>query len=435
MDEHTDRPNRPQPPSEKLLTFGPPSSTEEGKRSSDPADRSSAYFGTGHGEAGKIAQPGLQFGPEEELLSPSAENKRFVRIDQPHKAKLVKASSGLPAILAMETEHRSADRLPDNSSLCLLQPSGSDSERGPRQGVSQDNEPENLTRLAPSHDKPPEGCRGCLVGELASYEEWTAQSAGPLKFRHPMTPCDPSGASDGDQTRAAGELVLAARQLSKSFVRGSTRLEVLRGLELEVYPGEFLAIVGHSGSGKSTLLHLLATLDRPDEGEIHFRGRRIDNITTRGRDRLRNRHFGIVFQMYHLLPELTALENVMLPLMIGHGPLALLTRWRSFRRQAWQWLEAVGLSHRAHHKPRELSGGEMQRAAIARALVHRPAVLFADEPTGNLDRRTGWEILQLLRGLNRQEKLTIVMVTHDPQVAALADRVLRLFDGRLYPAS
>jgi lipoprotein-releasing system ATP-binding protein len=143
----------------------------------------------------------------------------------------------------------------------------------------------------------------------------------------------------------------------------------------------------------------------------------------------------MVFQMYHLLPELTALENVMLPLMIPHGPLALLTRWRSIRRKALEWLAAVGLTHRAHHKPRELSGGEMQRVAIARALVHHPEVLFADEPTGNLDRQTGWEILELLRRLNHQQNLTIVMVTHDPQVAGIADRIVRLQDGRIVPVS
>ncbi len=233
--------------------------------------------------------------------------------------------------------------------------------------------------------------------------------------------------------RTLPEAVLQARDLWKAFVRGATRVEVLQGLDLEVAPGEFLAVVGPSGSGKSTLLHLLATLDRPDRGEIFFRGRRIDNLSPRGRDRLRNRHFGMVFQMYHLLPELSALENVMLPLMIGYGFVGVLSRWRSFRGEAMRWLEAVGLGHRAYHKPRELSGGEMQRAAIARALVHRPDVLFADEPTGNLDRLTGREILELLCGLNQQQKLTIVMVTHDPEVARSAHRIMQMRDGRLFP--
>ena len=237
------------------------------------------------------------------------------------------------------------------------------------------------------------------------------------------------------RSKVGTEVAIAASKLFKSYTRGTSRVEVLRELELEVYSGEFLAVVGHSGSGKSTLLHLLATLDRPDQGEIFFRGERIDHLPGRQRDRLRNKHFGMVFQMYHLLPELTALENVMLPLMIPHGPLAFLTRWRTIRRTALEWLAAVGLTHRAHHKPRELSGGEMQRVAIARALVHRPEVLFADEPTGNLDRQTGWEILELLRRLNHQQNLTIVMVTHDPQVAGIADRIVRLQDGRIVPVS
>jgi lipoprotein-releasing system ATP-binding protein len=248
--------------------------------------------------------------------------------------------------------------------------------------------------------------------------------------------CEYGVASEHPRRSKAGtEVAIAACKLFKSYTRGTSRVEVLRELELEVFSGEFLAVVGHSGSGKSTLLHLLATLDRPDQGEIFFRGKRIDHLPGRQRDRLRNKHFGMVFQMYHLLPELTALENVMLPLMIPHGPLALLTRWRSIRRKALEWLAAVGLTHRAHHKPRELSGGEMQRVAIARALVHHPEVLFADEPTGNLDRQTGWEILELLRRLNHQHNLTIVMVTHDPQVAGIADRIVRLQDGRIVPVS
>ncbi len=176
----------------------------------------------------------------------------------------------------------------------------------------------------------------------------------------------------------------------------STRVEVLRGANLEVRAGRILGGGGAEWIGKKHhCFTLLATLDRPDSGEIYFHGNRIDHLSARHRDRLRNRHFGMVFQLYHLLPELTALENVMLLLMIGQSPFLLLTKWRRFRRQAQRWLEAVGLGHRAHHKPREMSGGEMQRAAIARALVHGPEILFADEPTGNLDRQTGWEILRL----------------------------------------
>ncbi len=208
---------------------------------------------------------------------------------------------------------------------------------------------------------------------------------------------------------------------------------VLLGVDLEVQPGEFLCIVGQSGSGKSTLLHLLGTLDQPDTGEIWFEGRRIDRMPPRARDRLRNEAFGFVFQLYHLLPELTVLENVVLPLYVRYG---LLQYWR-YRRVWYQHarvlLERVGLEHRLHHKPRQLSGGEMQRAAIARALIADPTLLFADEPTGNLDPATGLEILELLLALNREQGLTVIMVTHDRELAALADRRLRLHAGRLVP--
>jgi lipoprotein-releasing system ATP-binding protein len=268
------------------------------------------------------------------------------------------------------------------------------------------------------------GCAGVVAGESPASERSAREvSPCPESCRSTRQPGSP----------AAVEVAIEACNISKSYTRGGSRVEVLRQLELRVFSGEFVAIVGQSGSGKSTLLHLLATLDRPDEGEVFYRGERIDHLPSRQRDRLRNRHFGMVFQMYHLLPELTALENVMLPLMIPHGPLALLTKWRAIRGKALQWLRAVGLAHRAYHKPRELSGGEMQRVAIARALVHCPEILFADEPTGNLDRHTGWEILKLLRSLNKEENLTIVMVTHDPQVAGIADRIVRLYDGRIVP--
>jgi len=233
---------------------------------------------------------------------------------------------------------------------------------------------------------------------------------------------------------AAGQL-LTAVELEKTYYRGRVAVPVLRGVNLGVRPGEFLAIVGQSGSGKSTLLHLLGTLDAPDNGAIYFQGRRIDRLPAAQRDRLRNRHLGMIFQMYHLLPELNTLENVMLPLLIGRSMADLIWNRRRYRRQAAEMLKAVGLEHRIAHKPRELSGGEMQRAAIARALVMNPKLLLADEPTGNLDRGTGQEILRLLRSLNRRQKLTIVMVTHDPEVAQQADRVVRLVDGRIQQAT
>jgi lipoprotein-releasing system ATP-binding protein len=231
----------------------------------------------------------------------------------------------------------------------------------------------------------------------------------------------------------ASEL-LAASDLVKSYRKGRHLVPVLLGVDLKISDKEFVAIEGQSGSGKSTLLHLLGTLDAPDGGEIHFEGRRIDNLPIRHRDRLRNRAFGMIFQFYHLLPELSALENVLMPIMIAEGTLGY---WRSKQKhveRAKSLLEMVGLSHRLTHKPYELSGGEMQRAAIARALIARPQVLLADEPTGNLDRKNGEEILRILRTLNQQENVTIVMVTHDHGLARQADRIVRLAEGRVQQA-
>jgi len=233
---------------------------------------------------------------------------------------------------------------------------------------------------------------------------------------------------------AANVLQLEAVGLKKCYRKGSVEIPVLRGVDIGVRQGEFLAVVGQSGSGKSTLLHLLGTLDVPDSGAISFAGRRIDNLRGSARDALRNRHIGMVFQFYHLLPELTTLENVLAPLMIHGSVWGYFRHRRRYRAAATDLLELVGLGHRLNHRPRELSGGEMQRTAIARALVSRPQLLLADEPTGNLDRSTGQEILGILRSLNRQEKLTIVMVTHDLAIAEQADRIVRLTDGRMEQA-
>ena len=224
---------------------------------------------------------------------------------------------------------------------------------------------------------------------------------------------------------------LEATGLKKSYRKASVVIPVLKGVDLAVRRGELLAIVGQSGSGKSTLLHLLGTLDAPDDGHIRFEGRRIDNLPTTERDLLRNRRFGMIFQFYHLLPELTTLENVLAPLMIGKSVLGYLRQRRTYCAVATRVLEMVGLGHRLRHRPRELSGGEMQRAAIARALVTGPEVLLADEPTGNLDRGTGQEILEILCSLNEHQNLTIVMVTHDLGIAQRAHRVVRLVDGRI----
>jgi lipoprotein-releasing system ATP-binding protein len=229
----------------------------------------------------------------------------------------------------------------------------------------------------------------------------------------------------------SGPTQLTCRGLFKSYRKGALGIPVLQGIDLEVRRGEFLAIVGPSGCGKSTLLHLLGTLDKPDSGEILFEGNRIDNLPSSARDLLRNKHFGMIFQAYHLLPELTTLENVLSPALIADGLLGYFMRRGSHRRRAYELLDVVGLAHRAKHKPRELSGGEMQRAAIARALLSRPKVLMADEPTGNLDRTTGEQVMRTLCELNRREGLTIVMVTHDPWIASQADRTITLAEGRV----
>ena len=224
---------------------------------------------------------------------------------------------------------------------------------------------------------------------------------------------------------------LKAVGLFKSYRKGPAEVPVLTGLDIEIRRGEFIAVVGQSGSGKSTLLHLLGTLDAPDQGEIHFDVRRIDNLPVAQRDALRNKRFGMIFQFYHLLPELSTLENVLSPLMIADGVWKYLKDRKKHRATAMGLLETVGLSHRLKHKPRELSGGEMQRAAIARALVAQPELLLADEPTGNLDQTTGQEILKILRTLNQEHRLTIVMVTHDQTLAGQADRIVRLARGRI----
>ena len=226
-------------------------------------------------------------------------------------------------------------------------------------------------------------------------------------------------------------MLLTAVNLHKTYRKNAIQTPVLRGLDLEVAQGEFLCIIGNSGSGKSTLLHLLGTLDRPDQGEVHLDGQRIDNLPGEQRDRLRNQTFGFIFQFYHLLPELTALENVLIPQMIAHSVLSWFGKSRALRRQGAELLDRVGLGHRLNHKPRELSGGEMQRAAIARALTNRPRILLADEPTGNLDVENGSAVVALLRDLNRQEGLTIIMVTHNREIVSSTDRVVRLVAGRV----
>jgi len=238
----------------------------------------------------------------------------------------------------------------------------------------------------------------------------------------------------GQRSPNTTESLLSARNLVKSYRKGRHIVPVLLGVDFGIRSGEFVAVVGQSGSGKSTLLHLLGTLDAPDDGEIAFEGNRIDNLPAASRDLLRNKYFGMIFQFYHLLPELSTLENVLLPSMIAEGVWRYWRNRREHRERARDLLQRVGLTHRLRHKPRELSGGEMQRAAIARSLIAEPRLLLADEPTGNLDLKTGEDILRILRTLNAEQNLTIVMVTHDPAIAREAHRVVRLVDGRVTSA-
>lgn len=228
--------------------------------------------------------------------------------------------------------------------------------------------------------------------------------------------------------------ILEARGVSKTYRKGRNEIPVLIDCDFKAAPGKITAILGQSGSGKSTLLHLLGTLDAPDQGEIFFDGVRTDNLPRRQRDRFRNDKLGMIFQFYHLLPEISALQNVLMPLMIQQSWWSYLGNRQSNVQRAKELMQRVGLEHRMHHKPRELSGGEMQRAAIARALIAQPELLLADEPTGNLDRKTGDQILSLIRELNQQDGLTIVMVTHDESIARSCDHIIRLRDGRIEAA-
>ncbi len=225
--------------------------------------------------------------------------------------------------------------------------------------------------------------------------------------------------------------LISALAIEKSYVKGQHKIPVLRGAGLSAQKGEFISVVGQSGSGKSTLMHVMGLLDSPDVGEVLLEGKRIDNLSPAARDQLRNHVFGFIFQFYHLLPELSLLENVMSPLMIRYSFLTYWRKRKQIREQAMDILQQVGLEHRIKHRPSELSGGEMQRGAIARALIAQPEILLADEPTGNLDSDTGKEIMDTLKKLNEESQLTVVMVTHDEAVAKQAHRIVRLSQGQI----
>lgn len=219
--------------------------------------------------------------------------------------------------------------------------------------------------------------------------------------------------------------VLSCRNLGKRYEEGPESVVVLQGLDLELFPGERVAIVGSSGSGKSTLLNMLGGLDTPSEGSVWLAGEQLSALSETARGLLRNRALGFVYQFHHLLAEFTALENACMPLLIGKTPI------NEARERATALLQRVGLGHRLHHKPAELSGGERQRVAIARALVNRPGLVLLDEPTGNLDQHTAEGIQELMRELSEDSSTAFLVVTHDMQLARKMDRVLSLQDGKL----
>ena len=222
--------------------------------------------------------------------------------------------------------------------------------------------------------------------------------------------------------------VLSCRNLGKSYEEGPESVVVLSGLQLELHPGQRVAIVGSSGSGKSTLLNLLGGLDTPTEGSVWLAGEELSALNEKARGLLRNRALGFVYQFHHLLPEFTALENVCMPLLIGKTPIP------EARQRATALLERVGLKHRLAHKPSELSGGERQRVAIARALVNQPGLVMLDEPTGNLDSHTAQGIQDLMLELSTSSRTAFLVVTHDMALARQMDRVWRLEEGRLVEA-
>lgn len=227
------------------------------------------------------------------------------------------------------------------------------------------------------------------------------------------------------------EKLLKAQNIHKHYDEDGSELHVLKGVNMEVSDGEIVTIVGASGAGKSTLLHIIGLLDTPSSGHVYFRGADLHALSSGKKAAIRNRKFGFVFQFFHLLPELDAMENVLLPAMVGNSMPGWLRRKKELKAHAEKIIRSVGLWERRRHKPRELSGGEKQRIAIARALMNRPEILFCDEPTGNLDSKTSGEVMRLLWSLNRENEMALVIVTHNWELAQSGGRALQMSDGIL----
>jgi lipoprotein-releasing system ATP-binding protein len=220
--------------------------------------------------------------------------------------------------------------------------------------------------------------------------------------------------------------ILRVSGLKKTFNKNGVEINVIKGIDIDIYEGDFITIMGPSGAGKSTFLHILGTLDKPSEGDIFFRDRNVKGFTEDEESRFRNEKVGFVFQFYHLLQDFNVIENITMPLLISRlSPPEALSKAENF-------LEIMGLKHRRDHKPGELSGGEQQRVAIARALVNEPEIILADEPTGNLDRKTGKEVLDYLLSVNKRLSSTLILVTHDPEIGSIGERKLKMVDGELF---
>lgn len=263
----------------------------------------------------------------------------------------------------------------------------------------------------------------CFVTQHTTTSPGEAYSA-PAAVTAPPPPLDHAEPRLKEYA-ANRQVVVACRNVRRVFVAGSERVEALRGIDLDVYRGEYLSIMGPSGSGKSTLFNMIGGLDRPTEGDVALHGIRLAMLARATQARLRNRLIGYIFQTYNLVPVMTALQNVALPMLLGGTDVA------RANEKAAELLTDVGLSHRLDHRPDELSGGQQQRVAIARSFANDPDIILADEPTGNLDTRTGQEIIDRLAAMSRERNITIISATHDHKMLAVSDRVVSIADGRI----